>query len=54
MTKVLPESDNAELAGLNPAHVGDADATLRTVVHIPVQAASIVRRRLGKHSCRLS
>ena len=23
MTKVLPESDNAELAGLNPAHVGD-------------------------------
>ena len=23
MTKVLPESDNAELGGLNPAHVGD-------------------------------
>jgi len=63
MTKVLPESDNAELARLNPAHVGDLDATLRTVVHIPVQsvhrAATIgqtfMPARLGnwfRRSCR--
>jgi hypothetical protein len=38
MTKVLPESDNAELAGLNPAQVGDLDAILRAVAHIPVQS----------------
>jgi hypothetical protein len=38
MTTVLPESDKAESAGLNPAHVGDVDAISRTVAHIPVQA----------------
>jgi toxin HigB-1 len=29
MTTLLPESDNAERARLNPAHVGDVDAILR-------------------------
>src|SRR5260370_42673751 len=37
MTMVLPKSGNAESARLNPAHVGDVDAILRTVAHIPAQ-----------------
>jgi hypothetical protein len=38
----VPESGNTESARLNPAHVGDVDAILRTVAHIPAQAV---------HSC---
>jgi hypothetical protein len=57
MTKVLPESDNAELAGLTLLMLV---TILRTVDHIPVQAVhhaatigqTFMQARLGNCSCR--